>query len=403
MNILFLTLYRITDIEDRNIYTDLMRKFRDQGHTVVIITPTERRYKQRTSLMESGRIKILRVWTLNIQKTNIIEKGIGTLLIEHQFSRAISKYLKDNGFDLVLYSTPPITLTRIIEIIKKRFKASSYLILKDIFPQNAVDLGMMKRNGIIHKYFRRKERKLYMISDFIGTMSPANQKYIISHNDYLDPLKIEVCPNSIEPLNFTSDIQQKTSLRIQYRIPVDAKVFIFAGNMGKPQGIEFLTEVLESNQNCEKAFFVIIGEGTEYPIVKKWVEKSNPRNTLLLPVMPKNEFDKIIQACDVGMIFLDKRFTIPNYPSRLLSYQEFRMPVIIASDAFTDVGSIAEKNGYGLWSLSGDIMGFNTNLNRLINSQKLLLEMGEAGYRYLMDNYTVGNSYKRIMSHFENV
>lgn len=401
MNILFLTLYRISDINERNIYCDLMRKFRDQGHGVIIITPTERRYKERTGLIEADGLKILKVRTLNIQKTNVIEKGIGTILIDHQFSLAIKRFLNGSRFDLILYSTPPITLTRIVEKIKIRFRSSSYLILKDIFPQNAVDLGMMRSNGIIHKYFRRKEKKLYMISDFIGTMSPANREYIIKEHPYLDPEKVEVCPNSIEPVNITTDSQEKAKMRLQYNIPVDTTVFIFAGNMGKPQGIDFLIEVLTEHQNSRKSYFVIIGEGTEYSLVEKWFEKSNPSNALLIPGLPKIEFDKIIQACDVGMIFLDKRFTIPNYPSRLLSYLEFRMPVIIASDDCTDVGPIAEKNGYGFWSLSGDLEGFNHNLNQLLKNRDLLKEMGEAGYRFMLENYTVDHSYKLIMSHFE--
>ena len=53
MNILFLTITRFNDVEDKGIYTDLMRKFRDEGHNVYVVTPLERRYKQKTSLREN--------------------------------------------------------------------------------------------------------------------------------------------------------------------------------------------------------------------------------------------------------------------------------------------------------------------------------------------------------------
>lgn len=174
MNILFLTLSRISDISLRGIYTDLMREFIHHGHNVYLVVPSERRLHQPTGAFESAGAKILRVRTLNIQKTNIIEKGIGTLLLEYQYQYAIRKYWKDIRFNLILYSTPPITFNRIIASLKKRYNAKSYLLLKDIFPQNAVDLGMFSKNSLLYKFFRRKEERLYQLSDYIGCMSPAN-------------------------------------------------------------------------------------------------------------------------------------------------------------------------------------------------------------------------------------
>ena len=148
MNIIFLTLVRISDIEERGIYQDLMRKFRDEGHNVYIVTPCERRLGLETSLTESKGVHILNVKTLNVQKTSIVEKGIGTLLIESQFKAAIIKYLGDVKFDLITYSTPPITFTNVVKYLKnKNPQAISYLQLKDIFPQNAVDMKMLNDSG----------------------------------------------------------------------------------------------------------------------------------------------------------------------------------------------------------------------------------------------------------------
>ena len=131
----------------------------------------------------------------NIQKTNIIEKGISTVSIEPQFIAGIKKYFSNVKFDLVIYSTPPITFCNAIEFVKKRDGAESYLLLKDIFPQNAVDIGIMSKSGIIgilYRFFRNKEKKLYRISDYIGCMSPANVEYIKKHNPEIDAEKISV-------------------------------------------------------------------------------------------------------------------------------------------------------------------------------------------------------------------
>ena len=173
MNILFLTLSDFSSIEEKCIYTDLMRQFVKNGHTVYIVSPAEKRKCQSTKLINSESHKILKIAIGNIQKTNIIEKGLSTLTIEAKFIKGIKKYFAKVKFDLILHSTPPITLQKAVVYVKKRDNAKSYLLLKDIFPQNAVDLQMFSKNSLIYRYFRTKEKRLYAQSDYIGCMSPA--------------------------------------------------------------------------------------------------------------------------------------------------------------------------------------------------------------------------------------
>lgn len=399
MNILFLTLAEINSIDQRGIYTDLLRKFVNEGHHVSIVSPKERRKGIQTNIVLSDKVDILQVKTLNIVSTNIIEKGIGTLAIEYQFLSGIRKYLSDVQFDLILYSTPPITFTKVVEAIKKRDGAMSYLLLKDIFPQNAVDLGMIKENGLIHRFFRRKEKQMYRISDFIGCMSPANVAYVLKHNPQIPERIVEVCPNSIEP-DINETFVEKSNIRDKYKIPAKATLFIYGGNLGKPQGLDFLLEVLESNNNKEDRFFIVIGKGTEQRKIANWFSNYNPANAIYLDSLPKVEYDQLVKSCDVGLIFLDKRFTIPNFPSRLLSYLEYKMPVLLATDENSDMGKIAVENNFGFYSVHGDIQKFNDNLEKIISNQAMIKEMGESGYTYLKNNYTVEHSYQIIIKHF---
>ncbi|MDO9153322.1 MAG: glycosyltransferase family 4 protein [Paludibacter sp.] len=400
MNIIFLTLANINSIDDRGIYTDLLRTFVHKGHHVSIVTPKERRNGIETFLEKGENYNILHVKTLNIVSTNIIEKGIGTLAIEYQYMWAIRKHLSGIKYDLILYSTPPITFTRVIKAIKRRDHAKTYLLLKDIFPQNAVDLGMFKREGILHRFFRRKEKQLYAVSDYIGCMSPANVAYVLKHNPQIRTDKVEVCPNSIEPDESIKEKEDTFEVRKKYNIPQNAVIFIFGGNMGKPQGLSFLTEVLEANNNKADRYFIVIGTGTERQKVADWFATHEHTNSVLLDGLPKREYDQLVKACDVGLIFLDQRFTIPNYPSRLLSYLEYKMPVIVASDNNSDMGKIAEENKYGFFAVHGDTEMFNDQLDKLTKNRNLIKEMGENGYAFMMKNYTVERSYDIIMKKY---
>lgn len=411
MNVIFLTLVQISNIEDRSIYHDLMRKFRDEGHQVYIVTPSERRLGLNTSLKESNGVKILNVKTLNIQKTNVVEKGLGTLLLERQYKAAIKKYLGGIKFDLITYSTPPITFTNVVKYLKKKNpQAISYLQLKDIFPQNAVDMKMFGDKSVFNWYFRKKEKALYRVSDFIGCMSPANVEFLLKHNPEIDATRVEVAPNSIEAPcppkgeNFEKESEvrennERYHIRKKYNLPIDKPVFIYGGNLGKPQGIDYLIKCMDVVKGRTDCHFVVVGTGTEYDKLEAWYNDNLNLNVKLMKGLPKADYDLLVRSCDVGMIFLDHRFTIPNYPSRLLSYLENKMPVVCATDVNTDIGRIAEENGYGYWCESVKPEDFTALVDKMLKSDRKA--MGEKGYQFLKENYLVEHTYNKIMSHFK--
>jgi len=180
MNVLFLSLLDFNSLNERNIYTDLMQTFVDNHHYVYIVSPIQKRVNKSESIILGDSYKILKPVIGNITKTKLIEKGLSTITLESRIMSVIKREVKDK-IDLVIYSTPPISYLRILKYLKSKYNPYSYLLLKDIFPQNAIDLGLLNKNGlkgIIYKYFRNKEEKLYSFSDKIGCMSIANLKYI---------------------------------------------------------------------------------------------------------------------------------------------------------------------------------------------------------------------------------
>ncbi len=399
MKILFLSIGNLKDLLEHALYPDLLRSINEQGHKVYAVCANEKRNGQETTLSVEANINVLRVKTGNITKVNLIEKGISTILIETQFKKAIKKYFKDIKFDLVVYSTPPITFVGAISYIKKRDNAKTYLLLKDIFPQNAVDIGMMRKSGlkgIIYKTFKKKEEALYKNSDYIGCMSQANVDFILKNNPDINPKKVHICPNAIEVLPFEKDMEKRAEIRKKWNIPEDKTVFIYGGNLGRPQGIPFLIKCLKANKDKDDRFFVVCGKGTEYGKLKAFYDEEKPKNLLLLNGLPKEEYEEFVKAFDVGLIFLDHRFTIPNFPSRLLSYMQSKMPVITCTDPNTDIGKVAEEGGFGVASESNDPENFTKAVDKMLTLD--LTKMGENGYEFLKENYTAEKAAKIVLS-----
>ncbi len=402
MNILFLTLIDFRSINENNIYTDLLREFIRDGHSVYAISPVERRRRQKTTLIAEPGCQILKLKIGNIQKTNLLEKGLSTLSIEPVFLRGIKRYFADVRFDLVLYSTPPITLLKVVAYVRRRDQARTYLLLKDIFPQNAVDLGMLSRTGpkgLLYRYFRRQEKQLYALFDHIGCMSPANVRYLLSHNPQIKPEIVEVCPNCITPRTIVRDEAKSRAVKAKYGIPADKVVFVYGGNLGKPQGVDFLMRCLAGSGVNPQAHFLIVGSGTEYGRLQAFLQETPGISAQLFASLPRDDYDNLVNSCDVGLIFLDHRFTIPNFPSRILSYMQASIPVLAATDGNTDIGGTVVDGEFGFWCASGDLAAFNQAVGRLCAAD-LRSRLGANARRYLEDHYTARHAYQIIRNHF---
>ena len=397
-NVLFLTLSSIEDINQRGLYTDLIRAIAGRGHNVYAVVPRERRTGLPTELASYGSVHVLKTEIGNITKVGVLEKGISTLTIERDYEKAIKRHLPGITFDMVVYSTPPITFERLVKQLKKTHGANTYLILKDIFPQNAVDIGFMKKNSLLWRYFRRRERVLYQLSDMIGCMSPANVKYVLDHNPDIDAAKLEVFPNAIQPRPRVAERPGRTILN-RYGVPEDATLFVYGGNLGKPQGIDFLLEVIDNFHQVENSFLMIVGSGTEYGRIQEHVRSTQPVNVALHDILPKAEYDELLRSADVGLIFLDSRFTIPNFPSRLTAYMESSIPVLAATDVSTDLKDVLIESRSGFWCMSGDLDAFLSNAKRLAQDEVLRLEMGSQGREYLEEHYDVTKTVEILLKH----
>lgn len=397
MKILFLSLLNIEEINNPGIYTDLIREFRNYGHDLTVVGPYEKRERKETIFFHKEGIDFLQIKIGNITKTNKFKKGISILQLEYLYLKAIKKYITKNDFDLIIYTTPPITFEKVIKYLKsKNLNAETYLLLKDIFPQNAVDLAYFSKRNPIYHYFRFKEKRLYKQSDRIGCMTPNNLKYILKHNNYLDSNKVEVCPNTItlQKRNFFSE--SKKEIRMKYDLPLDKTIYIYGGNLGKPQGIDFLCEVLLRTNQHKDMYFLIIGSGTEYKKIQNFILDNEIKNAELIHQMSRMDYEEVVYSSDVGMIFLDHNFTIPNFPSRILSYMQASLPILAATDCSSDLSEMVEENRIGRWCKSDDVETFYTNAEKFLDkfySEKI----GLNSRKFLEENYTSKNALNIIL------
>ena len=390
MNILYITLSK-PRLSEHGIYPDLVRALKRASHKVTIVYAASPGDQKRTELTKEDGVTLLKVVVGENFNVGLIRKGINTIKMEPLLKRGIRKYLKNEHYDLCIYATPPVTFAGVVEYCKKLFGVRTFLMLKDIFPRNAVDIGLFKEGSLIHRFFRNKERKLYAISDRIGCMSEGNLQYIMEHEPWIEKDKLLVFPNTIElePHSAPVSCIKASSAGVTS--------FVFGGNLGKPQAIDFLISAIGDERLAARSdiAFYIVGQGSEKDKVQRAAQRLD--NLTFIDMLPPDEYDRLMERMDVGIISLDHRFTIPNYPSRILSYMKAGKPVLACTDEVTDIRELVEDKGrFGLWVSSEDRDGFVDAVIRLSGDEKMRREMGQRGFEYLRDNFEVGLSVRLL-------
>jgi len=390
MKVLFL-MFAFPDMSKSfNMYTTLVEEFVCNGHDVVVLAPGS----GPTGIYLEGKIQVLRVKTLPIKNVANYLKGISNLLLPYQFERALKQYYKGKLFDLIITATPPITLVDLAAKLKKKFNAKLYLILRDIFPQNAVDLGFIKKEGLLHRFFRKKENKLYREANYIGCMSPGNIEYIRRHNPGVSPHKLHELKNFQKPYEgFGFDFD---ALKMKYGLK-DKFVIVFGGNMGKPQQLENVLKLASSAMIYPDVVFLLLGEGVQMNRIALLIKEQGLKNIIIYKTIPKKEYQDLLSTCDIGLISLHENFTIPNIPSKALDYFNVGIPILASLDRVTDFNTILDETQSGLWAYAGDHLTFFDRLKKLYEDKDFRVRMGINGKMYFRNHLLPSVAYQTIM------
>lgn len=388
MNVLFVSMLGI-HLQEHGIYSDLIHALLNSGHKVFLVDDQNIKIKDKNH-------KNLTIISTGISITkfkNRYFKGLLSLVLEFIIIFTMKFRLSHESIDLMLYATPPIMYTHILKFCKKRYRCMTFLMLKDIFPQNAVDEGILTSDSIIFQYLRRKEKELYHLSDYIGCMSPENIRYLLTNNSEIKEDKVILFPNSIQLQSYKLRKQSIDKLRERLGIDKNKIVFVFGGNLGIAQGISFLIKVIRAVADHPNIFFLIIGQGTHAESLKELVKTQ--KNVLYLDRLPKKKFSLLLTLCDVGIVSLGQMYTIPNYPSRILSYMEAALPIVAFTDNVTDIRSLVEKDAKcGFWSPADNLKEAINKIEFLSSDEKLRTWMGQNGRRYCKKHFDVNKNVK---------
>jgi glycosyltransferase involved in cell wall biosynthesis len=397
MNILFLFISYPEDSNSTNLTKDLSDEFTRQGENVYVATIREKKLNLDTSVSQENGTNTLRIKNGNMfNNISKFEKLFTMMTMNKNILKQIKQYWGDVEFDLIVGTTPYMANAKLINGLKSHYNCPSFLILWDLFPQNAKDLELIK-SKLVFNFFKRQENKNLKSFDYIGCMSQGNIDYVENNYKFIEKKQLSLFPlwskiNKLEVLN-------KQEVREKYNFNKDDFILVFGGNMGKPQSLNNVINLASQVQDKKEVKFLFVGQGTETKSLKEQVKKLNLTNVIFKDFIPREDYEKLISSCDVGIVSLDERFTVPNFPSKTVDYLKLSLPILASLDkcALDDYGVLLEdKIQAGLACDATDTIKYKDNLLKLINYKELYQKLSSNGRKYYEVNFNVENNYKMI-------
>ncbi|MEN6623012.1 MAG: glycosyltransferase family 4 protein, partial [Smithella sp.] len=264
----------------------------------------------------------------------------------------------------------------------------------DIFPQWALDAGVLKK-GLLYNYFKGYESVNYNAADIIGVESPGNEAYF-SSSPLDKKYSVEVLYNWAQ----ISDVQlPSTSFRRNLKLE-NKVVFFYGGNIGLAQDMDNIIRLAARMGNDQKAFFLIVGDGSEVNRLNALIKQKHLTNILIHAPVSQEQYQSMLDEFDVGLVSLDCHLKTYNFPGKMLGYMEHGLPVLASINEGNNLINSVCENEIGFVSINGNDEALAANARQLMGNEKLRRRLGSNGRTFLENNFSVSRAAEQILSHF---
>ena len=377
---------------------ELAAEFVKQGHKVVIIAPGKPKQSER---LKKNRIDDITYWKFKSGKLRgqgKLKRAINETLLSFNAWLAVRHEIEIEPFHGVIYYSPSTFFGSLVKRIKTDNNCKSYLILRDMFPQWAVDEGLIRKGSLIEKYFRYFENINYCAADFIGLMSPKN--LTLFTDKYQDTFNTHVLYNWADT-NASLQRNGNSDLRETYGLQ-DKVIFFYGGNIGHAQDMGNLLRLAHSMKEVTNAHFIFLGQGDEVPLVKETIESQNLVNTTLLPSVSQERYKEILTQVDIGLFSLAASHKTHNFPGKLLGYMVESLPILGSINVGNDLSEVITSADAGFILVNGQDAEFFKAAKELAADKNLRKQIGDNANRLLVNQFSVRSAANTILNNLNS-
>ncbi|MBR1120209.1 glycosyltransferase family 4 protein [Bradyrhizobium lablabi] len=354
---------------------DLAQQFAALGHRPVVVVPSPLSRK-RWEIERIDGIEVLRVSAPPTRAPSFVRRAIAEMWLPFAMYRNIRKSpFRREKWDILVWYSPPIFFGPLIWAMHRRFGGWRYLILRDIFPEWAVDLGLVHR-GPVYLVFKAIAAYQYWIADVIGVQTNSNLAYL---KRWENPprRRIEVLHNwlAVTPSVGCSISVKDTPL-------AGRKIFVYIGNMGVAQGMDIFMELIVALRHRDDIGFLFVGRGSEFARLEAEKTSRELSNVLFHGEIDSSEIPGLLEQCDVGLVALHPDHKTHNIPGKFVSYVQYGLPVLARVNPGTDLQQLIEENEVGKVYVGNSVDELKQLAEQLIDDDGLRHSMSERGREF---------------------
>lgn len=393
-NVCLLTTKYPADAASPWLTNELAYSLQKKGKNVTVIALSWLKDDPASSCAVENGVKVVRVKLPDFFYKRLLPITALKILAFPLFVRGhIREHLK--SCDLLIGNTPCVTIFGLTGFFRRRFSAKSFLVLWDFFPYYLKDLNVV-RNAPTFSALRWLERKMYKSFDKIGCMTNRNIEFLVENYSYRTPEKVIRLPIWATIKDRPS--VDKLAVKKKHGLPIDKVIAVYGGAMSIVQDLTNLLALAEKARNLNLCF-VLIGGGTERESLIREAKQRGLDNVIFLDAVSRADYEQLLSACDIGLIFLSHKLTVPSFPSKSLDYFKLSLPILAGLDSFTDFGptltNVARAGFYARADQTDELAGM---LTRLVEDADLRSQLGENGRKYYEVEFDVDRATDKILS-----
>lgn len=370
---------------------EMALELKNMGHEVYVLTPG---VSSQSDILVKDQLDGIHVWRFRSGALKDIPRAqrlVNESLLSFRAWRAIKPELADLKIDGIVYYSPSIFFGGVVSKLKRHFSCKTYLVLRDLFPQWAIDEGMISPTSLITKYLQFFEKKSYAAADSIGLMSEKNVEVFKRLQPDLNNLSVLRNWVSVSP-SLGKQPYWRNKLGLQNKI-----IFLYGGNIGKAQDMPNLLRLAKSLKNIDDAHVLFVGQGESFDDVKDYIEVQPLENATLLPSITQEEFKDLLREVDIGLFSLAKTHTAHNFPGKILGYIANSLPILGSVNPGNDLMTVVNQHQAGLVFENGNDEALHDAAQKLARSETLRTELGENARKLLDSHFSVQSAASRVI------
>jgi glycosyltransferase involved in cell wall biosynthesis len=372
---------------------DLALEFVRQGHTLTAMLPAAD-LSTPWSLEDFQGVQVLRLRSPKNKDVNYVRRTIAEFLMPFAMLRNLRKSsLAQERWDGVVWYSPSVFHGPLVNALKKASGCKGYLIIRDIFPEWAVDIGLMGR-GLPYRFFDAVARYQYFLANVIGVQTHGNQRYFDKWMRQPDR-KLEVLQNWLGRPS-----QSRCSIRVDETALVGRKVFVYSGNMGVAQSIDIFLDLAAKMQSRSDVGFLFVGRGSESARLKAAAQSRQLDNVVFFNEIDPDEIPDLYAQCDAGIVALDSRNKSHNIPGKFIAYIQSGLPVLANINGGNDLAQMIRDERVGQVCQTNQIDELLLLTEKLLDQIQTDSGLSDRCATLFEREFAVENTVKKIVAAF---